>query len=89
MVNVVVSRKRTVNVSTHGTGGIIDTSVPVTLKNIPVLSTGVNSIDQMVDVNLTQRSDGSTLIYDQPTDTYIVKHVDFTEIDGNLDGGVF
>lgn len=91
MVNVVVSRKRFINVSSHGTGGVIDTSVPVTIKNTPSIlsSGGATTIDQLTDVNLLQRTDGATLIYDQPTNTYIVKHVDFTEIDGILDGGTF
>lgn len=91
MVNVVVSRKRTVNVSTHGTGGVIDTTTPVTLKNIPTIisSGGVDTIDEMRDINLAQRTDGSTLIYDQGTNTYVVKRMDFEEINGDLDGGVF
>jgi hypothetical protein len=91
MVNIVVSRKRFVNVSSHGTGGVIDTSVPVTIKNVPTIMTGggATTIDQLTDVNLAQRTDGATLVYDQPTNTYIVKELDFTEITGNLDGGTF
>jgi hypothetical protein len=89
MVNVVVSRKRTVNVSSHGTGGVIDTSVPVTLKNVPTIMTGVHTFDELTDVNLNSRTDGSVPVYDQPTNTYVVKHLDFTEIDGDLDGGTF
>ena len=80
-INVVVSKKSNL--------GIINTDVPVTLKNVPTLATGVNSFDQLNDVNLAQRADGSVPIYDQPTNTYVVKHIDFTEIDGNLDGGTF
>jgi len=92
MVNVVVSRQRFVNVSTHGTGGIIDTTVPVTLKNVPTIISGgggATTIDQLTDVNLAQRTDGSTLIYDQPTNTYIVKEMDYAEVKGNVDGGTF
>jgi hypothetical protein len=89
MVNVVVSRKRNVKVSSNATGGVIDTTVPVTLKNAPVLSSGLDTIDELRDVGLTQRSDGSTLIYDDSTDTYQVKHLNFVNIDGDLDGGVF
>lgn len=91
MVNVVVSRKRFVNVSTHGTGGVIDTTVPVTLKNVPTIMSGggTTTIDQLADVNILQRTDGATLIYDQPTNTYIVKEMNFTEITGALDGGEF
>lgn len=81
IINVVVSKKSNL--------GIINTDVPVTLKNVPTLATGVNSFDQLNDVNLAQRTDGSVPIYDQPTNTYVVKHIDFTEIDGNLDGGTF
>lgn len=89
MVNVVVSRKRFINVSTHGTGGVIDTTVPVTLKNVPALMSGAHTVDELSDVNLAQRTDGSTLIYDQPTNTYVVKELNFTEITGDLDGGTF
>ncbi len=89
MVNVVVSKRRNVRVSSNTTAGVIDTTTPVTLKNIPTFATGVDTIDQMKDVGLTQRSDGSTLIYDNITDTYQVKHLNFVNIDGDLDGGVF
>ncbi len=88
-INVVVGKKRSVTVSTNGTGGVIDTRTPVTLKNISALTSGVNAFDELTDVNLAQRIDGSVPIYDQPTDTYVVKHIDFTDIDGDLDGGTF
>lgn len=80
-INVVVSKK-----SNRGT---INTDVPVTLKNVPTLATGVNSFDELNDINLNLRTDGSVPIYDQPTNTYVVKHLEFEEIDGNLDGGQF
>lgn len=79
-INVAVTKKAT---------GVITTSTPVTLKNVPSLATGVDTIDELQDVALTQRSDGSTLVYDQFSDRYVVKHLDFTVIDGDLDGGVF
>lgn len=88
MVNVVVSRKRNVKISSN-TVGVIDTTVPVTLKNVPTLVNGVDTIDELNDVNLSQRNDGSTLVYDQPSDTYVVKHLDFVDIAGDLDGGTF
>lgn len=34
-------------------------------------------------------SDGSTLVYDQETDKYEVKKLQFEDIDDNLDGGSF
>jgi hypothetical protein len=88
MVNVVVSRKRNVKISSN-TAGVIDTTVPVTLKNVPTLVNGVDTIDELHDVNLSQRNDGSTLVYDQPSDTYLVKKLDFIDIAGDLDGGTF
>lgn len=89
MVNVVVSRKRNIKVSSNATAGVIDTSVPVTIKNVPTMNIGVNTIDQMTDVNLSQRTDGATLVYDQPTNTYIVKELNFSEVSGSIDGGEF
>lgn len=91
MVNVVVSRKRNVKVSTNATAGVIDTSVPVTLKNIPTIMTGgAQTVEQLHDVNASQKTDGSTLIYDQPTHTYVVKKLDLNlDVEGSLDGGTF
>lgn len=34
-------------------------------------------------------SDGATLVYDQETDKYEVKKLQFEDIDDNLDGGSF
>ena len=39
-INVVVARKRTVQVSTNATAGIIDSTTPVTLKPSPSVSSG-------------------------------------------------
>jgi hypothetical protein len=89
MVNVVVSRKRNVRISTNATAGVIDTTTPVTLKNIPTIASGVDTIDELRDVGVSQRSEGSTLVYDVTTDTYQVKQLTFGFIDGDLDGGVF
>lgn len=88
MVNVVVSRKRNIQVSSN-TAGVIDTNVPVTLKNVPTLINGADTVDELQDVILSQRNDGSTLVYDQPSDKYIVKKLQFEDIVGDLDGGVF
>ena len=94
MVNVVVSRKRTINVSANGTGGVIDTSVPVTIKTTPTIHSGnaeaiIDTVDELKDVDLAYRANGSTLVYDANTHKYNVKNLEFTEIDGNLDGGTF
>lgn len=89
-INVVVGRKRNVKVSANGTAGVLDTTNSVTLKNTPTLSTSGNvAIDQLVDINLSQRNDGSTLVYDLVTDTYFVKPLEMTDVVGDLDGGTF
>jgi hypothetical protein len=82
---------RTINVaiSKRNQTGVLNTSVPVTLKNVPSLSSGATTIDQMKDVSLAYRADGSTLVYDPPSDTYVVRNLDFDYIVGDLDGGVF
>jgi 4-hydroxyphenylpyruvate dioxygenase-like putative hemolysin len=92
MVNVVVGRKRTVKVSANGTGGVLDTTVPVTLKNTPVLmpqGAGVNRLDHLTDVVATGEMNGATLVYNADNDKYIVQKLDFADVTGDLDGGTF
>jgi len=88
-INVVVGRKRTIQVSANATAGIIDTSAPVTLKSIPTLSTGVTRLDKLSDVVANGEIDKATLVYDAATDKYIVKQMEFGDISGDLDGGTF
>lgn len=86
-----MATQRTINVaiSKRNQTGVLNTSVPVTLKNMPVVSSGASTVDQLKDVNLVYRADGSTLVYDPVTDIYVVKNLDFDYIVGDLDGGVF
>jgi len=88
MVNVVVGRKRTVQISANTTGGVIDTAVPVVLKNNPVIS-GVTRLDRLNDVIANNEIDGATLVYNSTDDTYVVKKLDLSDVTGDLDGGVF
>lgn len=90
MVNVLVSRKRSVQVSTNATAGIIDTSTPVVLKNAPTLAAATR-LDRLEDVEATGEANGATLVYDSSTDKYVVKQIEFDEIAGvlDLDGGTF
>jgi len=86
-----MATQRTINVaiSKRNQTGVLNTSVPVTLKNMPVVSSGATTVDQLKDVNLVYRADGSTLVYDPATDTYVVRNLDFDYIVGDLDGGIF
>lgn len=88
MTNVVVGRKRTVQVSTNATAGIIDSTVPVTLKSTQVL-TGPTRLDRLTDVNASGEVSGATLVYDSLNDTYYVKKLDLADTVGDLDGGTF
>ena len=88
MTNVVVARKRTIHVSTNATSGIIDTTVPVTLKNTPTLG-GTSRLDHLQDVVANTEVEGATLVYDAASDKYIVKKLDLSDVTGNLDGGEF
>ena len=88
MVNVIVGRKRTVQVSTNTTAGVIDTSTPVVLKNAPTLSSATR-LDGLQDVVATGETDKATLVYDAATDKYVVKQLEFGDLTGDLDGGTF
>ena len=88
MTNVVVSRKRTIQVSANATAGIIDTTTPVTLKNTGI-SSNITRLDALNDVDATGEVSGATLVYDAGNDKYIVQKLDLTNDTGNLDGGTF
>lgn len=91
MTNVVVAKQRTIHVSTNATGGIINTVVPVTLKNTPTIfsGNGVSTFAHLQDVVTINETDGSTVIYDAISNKYIVKPLDLANTIGTLDGGVF
>jgi hypothetical protein len=91
MTNVVVARKRLVRVSTEATGGIIDSTTPVILKNNTTLngSGGVDRLDHLKDVIASNEVEGATLVYDAGNDKYIVKQLDLADVTGVLDGGTF
>lgn len=88
MVNVVVSKKRTVQISSNSTAGIIDTTTPVILKNNPVLGAATR-LDTLTDVVANGEIDGATLVYNSANDTYVVQKLDLSNVTGDLDGGVF
>lgn len=91
MVNVIVGRKRTVQVSTNATAGIIDTAAAVNLKGNPSIGNGISRLDRLNDVDATSEVDKATLVYDAATDKYVVKLLEYNDIVGELDidGGTF
>jgi hypothetical protein len=88
MTNVIVSRNRTIKVSSGGTAGIVDSITPVVLKNV-TNAAGINRLDHLLDVDASHEVENATLVYDQNTDKYIVKKLDLADVTGNLDGGTF
>lgn len=62
-------------------GQTLTTQAPVTLRNT---ASDYNAIDRLTDVEITQRADGSTLVYNATTDKYEVKPLAaaLTELDG-------
>lgn len=92
MVNVVVGRKRTVKVTANATAGVLDSTVPVTLKTVPYAGQGTTStsrLDKLSDVNAGSETEGAVPVYEANTDTYVVKKVDLSNVTGDLDGGTF
>ena len=89
MTNVVVSRKRTVQVSANATAGIIDTTTPDILKNNPILGGAATRLDKLTDVAANTEIDGATLVYNSANDTYVVQKLDLSNVTGDLDGGTF
>ena len=91
MTNIVVAKKRIINVSTNATAGVINTTEPVVLKNTPTLvsGTGVTRLDHLQDVDANAELQGATLVYDATIDKYVVEKLNLSDTVGNLDGGQF
>lgn len=79
------------------TGGIIvrpsfatpsNPSTSINIKNQTAVITGrLDNLADVVEGDLPAA--GSTLIYNPATDKYEVQRLDFTDVDGPLDGGNF
>jgi len=75
---------------------VVSSRVPtIELKTVPVLTTVTQgeamAIDKMTDVDASHEAQGDTLVYDVPSDKYIVRQLTFEELaDGSaIDGGSF
>lgn len=92
MTNVVVAKKRIINISTNATAGVINTNVPVTLKQDTIVTASANGLtrlDQMVDVVATTEVNGASLVYDSNIDKYVVEKINLDNVEGTMDGGTF
>lgn len=91
VVNVVVGRKKNIQVSANATSGVVSTNRNnVTLKNVPtVTSGGLNRLDSLNDVVSSGETSGAVPVYDSDTDKYVVKKLSISDVIGDLDGGTF
>jgi hypothetical protein len=79
------------------TGGIIvrpsfatptNPTTTINIKNQTAVVTGrLDTLEDVVETPIPAA--GSTLIYNPSTDKYEVQRLDFTDVDGPLDGGDF
>lgn len=89
MTNVLVSRKRNINVTLNQVGSIIEPVAPVSLQISPTLGTTKSRLDKLDDVVPTGETNGASLVYDAATDKYIVEKINLANVVGDLDGGEF
>ena len=87
-MKVALGKTTTQNVKVTNTGGVLQSSTPITLKN---QITEINSIEDIKDVAEVEVVAGSTLVYNPVNDKYEVKKITQEDISGdiNLDGGEF
>lgn len=86
-VNVVVGRKRNIQVSANATGGSVSTNRnQVTLKSS---ITPITRLDSLADVNAAGEVMGAVPVYNSVTDTYVVQKLNLIDVTGDLDGGTF
>lgn len=84
-----IARTTQHNVKIQNSGGILQSTTPITLKN---QVTEIRSIEDLGDVAEVNVSSGSTLVYNAENDKYEVKQLKMTDVNIdilNLDGGVF
>lgn len=82
-----LARNTVLNVKLTNTGGSLQSSTPVTLKN---QATEIKSIEDIRDVSEVEVVAGATLVYNSENDKYEVRKITSEDIGSiNLDGGDF
>jgi hypothetical protein len=81
MANIVTTSRINVRVS-NTSSTLLNSSVPVTLKNNPVITVGDRTLESLDDVLVVDKASGSTLAYSANTNKYEIKQL-------TLDGGTF
>jgi hypothetical protein len=89
-INVVIAKKRIIKVSSNVSSGVIETTSPVTLKNIPTLSSanvGAKRMADLEDVDASHVANGDLIVYHTDTHKYVVEPLDLET--GIIDSGEF
>ena len=87
-MRAVIGRQTTQNVKVTNSGGSLQSTTPITLKN---QISEINSIEDIRDVSEIEVSTGSTLVYNSENHKYEVRKLSSADFSGtfNLDGGIF
>lgn len=72
-----------IRATVNSSGGVIQSSAPVTLKTSAV------RLDTLVDVEEISPANGHTLVYRSSDDKYVVQQLSLENVSGALDGGSF
>ena len=67
----------------------INTGLQATNPVTVATSLSVNKLENLADVDASNKQDGDALIYHANTHNYVVEKVNLGNAVGNLDGGVF
>lgn len=87
-MKVTLAKTSTQKVTVTNTGGTIQSSTPVTLKN---QINEIHSIQDIQDVSSLDVEAGATLVYNSENDKYEIRKLQLADFGGtlNLDGGSF
>lgn len=84
---VALARNTVLNVKLTNSGGSLQSSTPITLKN---QVSEIKSIEDIRDVSEIEVVAGATLVYNSENDKYEVRKITSEDIGAiNLDGGSF
>lgn len=87
-MKAVIGRSTTQHVKVTTSGGSLQSSTPITLKN---QVREIQSIEDIADVSEVEVTAGATIVYNPENDKYEVRKLKTEDFSGtlNLDGGEF
>lgn len=87
-MKAVIGRSTSQNIKVTNSGGLLQSTTPVTLKN---QIQEIQSIEDIADVSEVEVTTGATIVYNSENDKYEVRKLKTEDFSGtlNLDGGEF